>query len=88
MIHILIQQRQQEIFEGKPSLIEQAYTQTMPLEQSHYCELEQFFLSSASSVRVIEAFYQGSSLQQAAELASVPINTARKVLAVLQKQQQ
>jgi hypothetical protein len=79
---------EQEIFEGKPSLIEQAlYPQTMPQERSHYCELERVFLASPSSVGVIEALYQGYSLNQAAEIASVPVNTARKVLAVLQKQQ-
>ncbi len=83
----VLSQVEQDIVEGKPSLIEQTlYTQTMPLLQSHYCELERVFLSRPLSVQVIQAFYQGYSLSQAAEIASVPVKTARKVLAVLQKQ--
>lgn len=79
---------EQEIFEGKPSLIEQTlYAEAKTLLRSHYYELDQIFLSSASSTKVIEALHQGYSLNQAAERASMPINTARKVLAVLQKQQ-
>ena len=49
-------------------------------------ELAQAFLSSPSSVRVIEALYQGSSFREAAEIASVSVDAARKVLAVLQTQ--
>jgi len=49
-------------------------------------QLDRVFLSSPSSVCVIEALYEGYSLRQAAEIASVPVNTARKVLAVLQRQ--
>jgi hypothetical protein len=84
----VLSQVEQDIVEGKPNLIEQVlYTQTKPLERSHYSELDRVFLSSPSSRKVIEAFYQGYSLNQAAEIAAVPVNTARKVLAVLQKQQ-
>ena len=50
-------------------------------------ELDQLFVSSRASQLVIEALHQGCSLRQAAFRASVPVNTARKVLAVLQKQQ-
>lgn len=81
---------EQKIFEGKPSPIEQALStaETIPKQRSHYSKLERVFLSSPSCMRVIEAFYQGGSLQQAAERASVSVNTARKVLAVLQQQYQ
>jgi len=104
----VLSQVEQDILEGKPSPIEQAfYTGTIPKERSLLTqqqmqqaqqddvgiscpadtELDRIFLSSPSSVRVIEALYQGYSLRHAAEIASVPVNTARKVLAVLQKQQ-
>jgi len=89
---------EQDIVEGKSSPIEQAlHTETKPKERSrrgkpllaasHYCELDQLFLSSPASQLVIEALHQGCSLRQAALVASVSVNTARKVLAVLQKQQ-
>ncbi len=58
----------------------------MPKQVSHYCELDRVFLSSPASQLVIEALHQGCSLRQAAEVASVSISIARKVLAVLQKQ--
>lgn len=54
---------------------------------SNHSKLDQVFLSNPSSMRVIEALHQGHSLRHAAEIASVPVDTARKVLAVLQKQQ-
>lgn len=51
-------------------------------------ELARLFLASPSPQLVIEALYQGCSLQQAAIAASVPANVARKVLALLQRQPQ
>lgn len=48
-------------------------------------QLAQVFLSSPASKLVIEALQQGCSLRQAALVASIPVNTARKVLAVLHK---
>lgn len=84
---------EQEIVESKPSPIEQAlYAETKLKERSRrgkplFSELGRVFLSRPSSQLVIEALHQGCSLRQAAERASVPVNTARKVLAVLQKQQ-
>lgn len=100
---------EQDIVEGKPSSIEQAfYAGTELIERSLLTqqqiqqarqgdvgiscskdsELNRVFLSSPSSQGVIDALHQGHSLRYAAEIASVPINTARKVLAVLQKSQQ
>lgn len=55
--------------------------------QSDYlteANLVQVFLASPSSQLVIEALYQGHSLQQAARSASVPVVVALKVLAILQ----
>lgn len=57
----------------------------LAISSSTDSKLDQIFLSNASSQRVVEAFYQGYSLNQAAEVASVSVETARKVLAVLQK---
>ncbi len=48
-------------------------------------ELKQTFLSRPSSQRVIAALHQGSSLREAAAMASVSVEVARKVLAVMQK---
>lgn len=88
---------EQDILKGKPSPIEQAlYAETKPLGRSRrgkplkaaslFSELERVFLSSPSSEKVIKALHQSYSLRQAAEMASVSIDIARKVLAVLQKQ--
>lgn len=55
--------------------------------QANISELERVFLSSPLSGQVIQALHQGHSLRHAAEIASVAVNTARKVLAVLQKKQ-
>uniref|UniRef100_UPI0011B1FBE0 GIY-YIG nuclease family protein n=1 Tax=Chlorogloea sp. CCALA 695 TaxID=2107693 RepID=UPI0011B1FBE0 len=49
-------------------------------------ELKQSFLSRPSSQRVIAALHQGCSLREAAVMAFVSIETARKVLAIMQKQ--
>ena len=47
-------------------------------------DLKQSFLSKPSSQRVIAALHQGCSLREAAVMAFVSVNTARKVLAVMQ----
>lgn len=82
---------------GKPSSMASLTTQQqmqqtrqgdVDINCSKNSELERVFLSSLSSQGVIEALYQGYSLRHAAEIASVPVDTARKVLAILQKQQQ
>ena len=48
-------------------------------------DLQQNFLSKPSSQRIITALHQGDRLREAAELASVSVEVARKVLAVMQK---
>lgn len=75
----------------RPSLLTQHQTQQAleadtSVSYSTDAHLAQVFLSSPSSQGVIEALYQGYSLNQAAAIAFVSIETARKVLAVLQKQ--
>jgi hypothetical protein len=47
-------------------------------------ELKQSFLSKPSSQRVITALHQGCSLREAAVMAFVSVEVARKVLAVMQ----
>lgn len=47
-------------------------------------DLKQAFLSKPSSQRVIAALHQGDRLHEAAAMASVSIEVARKVLAVMQ----
>jgi len=47
--------------------------------------LRQRFLTQPSSQRVIAALHQGDRLRDAAAMASVSIEVARKVLAVMQK---
>ena len=69
------------------SLATQAQAEAQRIDRPCEVQLAQVFLSRPSSQLVIEALYQGSSLQQAAVAASVPTDVARKVLAVLQKQQ-
>lgn len=83
----VLSQVEQDIVEGKLSPIEQAlYAEAKPKQRSHYSQLERVFLSSPSSVQVIQALHLGHSLRHAAEVAFVSVNTARKVLTVLQKQ--
>ena len=48
-------------------------------------DLQQNFLSKPSSQKVIAALHQGASLRDAAAVASVSVEVARKVLAVMQK---
>ena len=97
----LLSQIEQEIIKDKASPIEQMLceqldysarslpTQVQADEQRsdrpYEAELARFFLLRPSSQLVIEALNQGSSVQQAAVAASVPVNVGRKVLAVLQK---
>ena len=47
--------------------------------------LRQRFLAQPSSQRVIAALHQGASLRDAAVKASVSVEVARKVVAVMQK---
>ena len=47
--------------------------------------LRQRFLAQPSSQRVIAALHQGDHLRDAAALASVSVEVARKVLAVMQR---
>ena len=47
--------------------------------------LQQNFLAKPSSQKVITALHQGASLRDAAAVASVSVEVARKVLAVMQK---
>lgn len=81
---------QTESIEGTPltqQQMQRSLNDDANISRSTGLKLDQVFLSKPSSMRVVEALYQGYSLNQAALLASVPVNTARKVLAVLQKQQ-
>lgn len=48
-------------------------------------DLKQNFLAKPSSQQVIEALHQGASLRDAAAMASMSVDTARKVIAVMQK---
>ncbi len=48
--------------------------------------LRQRFLAQLSSQRIIAALHQGANLRDAAAKASVSVEVARKVLAVMQKQ--
>ena len=48
--------------------------------------LHQNFLAKPSSQRIIAALHQGDRLRDAAASALVPVEVARKVLAVMQKQ--
>ena len=48
-------------------------------------DLQQNFLSLPSSQKVIAALHQGDRLRDAAAKASVSVEVARKVLAVMQK---
>ena len=79
-------------FGAERSLLTQHQTQqareadaSISISCSTDSELDRAFLSSPASQLVIEALHQGCSLRQAAFRASVPVNTARKVLAVLPK---
>ena len=47
-------------------------------------DLKQAFLSKPSSQRVITALHQGCSLRESAVMAFVSVETARKILAVMQ----
>lgn len=47
-------------------------------------ELKQNFLAKPSSQRVLAALHQGDSLREAAAMALVSVEVARKVLAVMQ----
>ncbi len=49
-------------------------------------DLQQNFLSKPSSQKIIAALHQGDLLRDAAAMASVSVEVARKVLAVMQKQ--
>ena len=49
-------------------------------------DLKQSFLSKPSSQRVITALHQGCSLREATVMAFVSVDTARKILTVMQKQ--
>ncbi len=98
----VLSQAEQEIFEDKASPIEQVVCsqlthqeQSLPTQpqeaEQHIDRLAQaalirFFLSRPSSRLVIEALHGGSSVQQAAQIASMPLDVTRKVLAVLQQQ--
>lgn len=84
--------QQERALRGKPlagSPFTEAQTQVgiKHIDRIAEAQLAQVFLSSPASQLVIDALHQGCSLRQAAETASVPVNTARKVLVVLQKQQ-
>ena len=48
-------------------------------------DLKQNFLAKPSSQRIIAALHQGNRLRDAAAKASVSVEVARKVLAVMQK---
>jgi len=48
-------------------------------------DLQQNFLAKPSSQKVIAALHQGDRLRDAAAVASVSVEVARKVIAVMQK---
>ncbi len=54
---------------------------SLPIEAA----LQQYFLAKPSSQKIIAALHQGASLRDAAAKASVSVEVARKVLAVMQR---
>ncbi|MUL39450.1 hypothetical protein BWI75_25060 [Gloeocapsopsis sp. AAB1 = 1H9] len=60
--------------------------QNIRVSNSMETELKQYFLSRPSSQAALEALHQGHFLRHAAQIASIPVDTARKVLAMLQKE--
>ena len=48
-------------------------------------DLQQNFLAKPSSQKIIAALHQGDRLRDAAAMASVSVEVARKVVAVMQK---
>ena len=92
-------QAEQEIVENEASPIEEILCSQLNLQERSLpkplanrridrlseVELARVFLSRLSSQQIIDALHQGSSVPQAAQIASVPVDVARKVLAVLQQ---
>ena len=98
----VLSQVEQRIVENEVSPIEQVLcSQSRHQERSLYTQIQadnqyidhltqatlvRIFLSRPDSEQIIKALHQGSSVQQAAQTASVSVDVARKVLAVLQQQ--
>ncbi len=87
-----LSQIEQDVLEGKQddflaALLSEGQIVEGDLRISDHvaAELKQTFLSKPSSQRVTVALHQGYSLREAAVMASVSVEVARKVLAVMQK---
>ncbi|KJH70270.1 GIY-YIG nuclease family protein [Aliterella atlantica] len=82
---------EQDILEGKQDLSlaalladSQVAAGDIRVSDRMEAELKQAFLSKPSSQQVITALHQGCSLRDSAAMASVSVEVARKVLAVIQ----
>ena len=85
-------QVKQDIVDGKQDNFlaalladEQMKAGTTQIRNTLESNLRQRFLAQPSSQRMIAALHQGASLRDAAAMASVSVEVARKVLAVMQK---
>ncbi len=83
---------EQEIIDGKIDeflatllIEEQMKTGDVRVSNRHEANLRQRFLAQPSSQKVIAALHQGDRLRDAAAMASVSVEVARKVVAVMQK---
>ncbi len=84
---------EQGIVDGKPDEFlaalltdEQMKTGNVQVSDRVIAKLKQAFLTKPSSQQLITALHQGASLREAAVMVFVSVETARKVLAVMQKQ--
>ncbi len=75
---------EQDILAGKQDEFLAALLADGQVSDSIEADLKQSFLSKPSSQRVITALHQGCSLREAAVMALVSVEVARKVLAVMQ----